>query len=254
MATNTRLVTVGNELLAGEVVDTNSPYLAERAFAAGYPVSAIEVVPDVVETIAAAIGRAVADSSASRIIVSGGVGPTHDDVTLEGVALGLQQPLELNPEVYARIEAGTQRMHDAGRLPSPEVSPAHRRMAMAAHGAVALDNPRGMASPFAHSVGEERWLFVLPGVPREFRTIVDDILMPQFFSDGEPMHSDTLEFQNIPESTLAPALQQVAQEFPDVAIGSYPHVETRELTIRARGHDPARIHAALERVNQLRPQ
>ena len=254
MASSTRLVTVGNELLAGDITDTNSPYLAQRAFKAGFPVTHIEVVADEVGAIAAAIKRAVADTTAARIVVSGGVGPTHDDVTLEGVAAGLDLPLELNAEVYNRIETTTARLHEAGRLPTAEVSPAHRRMAVAAAGATVLENPRGMASPFAHSVGEGRWLFVLPGVPREFRTVVDDVLIPHFFTGGTSLYSDEIQFQGIAESRFAPILEQVEHEFDDVSIGSYPHVETRELTIRARGKDPERLAEALARIKELAPR
>ena len=254
MSSSTRLITVGNELLAGDITDINSPYLAQRAFTAGFPVSVIEVVPDEVEAIAHAVVRAVADLKASRIVVSGGVGPTHDDVTLEGVAAGLNLPLELHPEVYSRIESTTARLHEAGRLPTADVSPAHRRMAVAAAGAKALDNPRGMASPFAHSVGDDRWLFVLPGVPREFRTVVDDVLMPSFFTGAAPLHSAEIRFEGIAESRFAPMLEQVEQEFADVSVGSYPHVETRDLTIRVRGADPQRLADALARIKELAPQ
>jgi len=248
------LVTVGNELLAGDINDINSPYLAQKAFSAGFPVSVIEVVPDDVEAIAQAVVRAVADTKTSRIVVSGGVGPTHDDVTLEGVAAGLGLPLELHPEVYRRIETTTARLHQAGRLPSAEVSPAHRRMAVAAAGATALDNPRGMASPFAHPIGDDRWLFVLPGVPREFRTVVDDVLMPNFFTGAAALHSAEMKFEGIAESRFAPLLEQVDHEFADVSIGSYPHVETRDLTIRVRGTDPQRLADALARIKELAPQ
>jgi molybdenum cofactor synthesis domain-containing protein len=254
VASNTRLVTVGNELLAGDITDINSPYVAQRAFTAGFPVSVIEVVPDDVEAIAQAVVRAVADLRASRIVVSGGVGPTHDDVTLEGVASGLGLPLELHDDVYSRIASTTARLHQAGRLPSAEVSPAHRRMAMAAAGAKALDNPRGLASPFAHSVGDDRWLFVLPGVPREFRTVVDDVLLPAFFIGAVALHSAEIRFEEIAESRLAPVLEQVEREFADVSIGSYPHTEPRELTIRARGTDPQRLAEALARIKELAPQ
>jgi molybdenum cofactor synthesis domain-containing protein len=254
VSNQTRLIAVGNELLAGDITDTNSPYLAKRAFGAGFPVTHIEVVPDDVGAIAAAVRRAVADESASRIVVSGGVGPTHDDVTLEGVAAGLDRPLELNPTVYERIAATTARLHEAGRLPTAEVSPAHRRMAVAAAGATVLDNPRGMASPFAHAVGDDRWLFVLPGVPREFRTVVDDVLIPGFFTGGVRLHSAEIKFHGIAESRLASILEQVESEFDDVSVGSYPHVETRELTIRVRGTDPRRLQSALDRIAELAPQ
>ena len=254
MSARTRLVTIGNELLNGEIQDENSPYLAARAFRAGFPVSTIEIVPDDREAIAGAVRRAAADLDASRVVVSGGVGPTHDDVTLEGVALGLGLELVLHPTVYSRIETTTIRLHEAGRLPSGEVTEAHRRMAMAGAGAIALENPRGMASPFAHDLGDQRWLFVLPGVPREFRTVVDDVLLPNYFSGGSPLHSAEILFSGVPESTLAATLRQVESEYPGVALGSYPHVETRELTIRARGTDPEKLAAALARVRQLGPQ
>src|ERR1700737_960179 len=87
------IIAVGDEVLSGHTQDTNSSYLASRAFAAGFPVRRIEVVADVISDVVAAVHRAVADEEVARIVVCGGIGPTPDDLTFEAVARALDRPL-----------------------------------------------------------------------------------------------------------------------------------------------------------------
>ena len=96
------ILVIGNEILSGKVIDTNSPFLCSELRALGVDVERIHVIPDVIETIA----QNVREMSQSHdfVFTSGGVGPTHDDLTMDGVALAFQQPLELNKSVAERIE------------------------------------------------------------------------------------------------------------------------------------------------------
>ncbi len=248
----TAIVMVGDEILSGHTQDTNSSLLARLAFAAGRPVAHIEVVADQPAAIIAAIRRAMDDAQISRIAVCGGIGPTPDDRTFQSVAEALDRPLELNPIAYANIEALAKRMHQAGWIPKPEVSEANRRCAIVPSGATVLINRRGMAPPLAIAIGDDRWLFVLPGIPREFSAIVEEELIPQYFVGGTAPVVRELHYRSVPESEMYEPMLALEQEFPDITVGSYPHVERRELVIRLRGHDSERVDAAVARLRAMR--
>jgi nicotinamide-nucleotide amidase len=248
----TAIVTVGDEILSGHTQDTNSSLLARAAFAAGRPVSRIEVVADQPAAIIAAIRRAIDDPEISRIAVCGGIGPTPDDRTFQAVADALGRPLELNPIAYGNIEALAVRMHAAGWIDKAEVSEANRRCAMVPVGSTVLTNRRGMAPPLAIEVGDDRWLFVLPGIPREFSTIVEEELIPRYFAGGTAPVVREVRYRSVPESEMSEPMLVLEAEFPDVTVGSYPQVERRELVIRLRGREADRVDAAVARLRSLR--
>src|SRR5450759_3652345 len=99
----TVIIAVGDEVLSGHTQDTNSFFLAQRAFAAGFPVRRIEVVADRIDDVVAAIHRGLADTGVTRIAVCGGIGPTPDDRTFEAVGRALDRPLEENELALAHI-------------------------------------------------------------------------------------------------------------------------------------------------------
>jgi molybdenum cofactor synthesis domain-containing protein len=248
----TAIVMVGDEILSGHTQDTNSSLLARLAFAAGRPVAHIEVVADDPPAIVAAIRRAIDTPEISRIAVCGGIGPTPDDRTFQAVADALGRPLELNPAAYANIEALAKRMHAAGWIDKPEVSEANRRCAIVPTGATILANRRGMAPPLAIDLGGDRWLFVLPGIPREFVTIVEEELIPRYFAGAAAPVVREVHYRSVPESEMYEPMLALAREFPDVTVGSYPHVEQRELVIRLKGQESARVDAAVALLRTLR--
>jgi nicotinamide-nucleotide amidase len=248
----TAIVTVGDEILSGHTQDTNSSFLARLAFAAGRPVAHIEVVADEPNAIIAAIRRAVDDPGITRIAVCGGIGPTPDDRTFQAVGDALGLPLELNPIAYGNIEAMARRMHAAGWIDEPVVSEANRRCAIVPVGATVLTNRRGMAPPLAISIGDDRYLFVLPGIPREFVTIVEEELIPGYFGGGVAPIVREVYYRSVPESEMSEPMLTLQTEFPDVTVGSYPQVEQRRLVIRLRGRDMARVDAAVARLRSMR--
>jgi molybdenum cofactor synthesis domain-containing protein len=248
----TTIVTVGDEILSGHTQDTNSSFLARLAFAAGRPVAHIEVVADEPKAIIAAIRRAVDDPEIARIAVCGGIGPTPDDRTFQAVGDALGLPLALNPIAYGNIEAMAQRMHAAGWIEEPVVSEANRRCAVVPVGATVLTNRRGMAPPLAISIGDDRYLFVLPGIPREFVTIVEEELIPGYFGGGVAPIVREVYYRSVPESEMSEPMLTLQAEFPDVTVGSYPQVEQRRLVIRLRGRDTARVDAAVARLRSMR--
>lgn len=249
------VIAVGDELLGGFTVDTNSAWLARRCRESGWPVRRIEVVGDGREEIGDAVRRATADAGTLRVMVCGGLGPTPDDLTLEAVADALHLPLQEDPIARAHVEAVIARLHRSGRLPSAALTAANRKMARVPLGATVLGNPVGMAPSICVPLsGEgERLLVLLPGVPRELRAIVDELVVPQLLGGREARAVVQLEYRNIPEAQFAPPMQQLGVEFPDVGVGSYPQETPRHLIIRLQGADPARVEAAAARLLELRP-
>jgi nicotinamide-nucleotide amidase len=247
----TVIIAVGDEVLSGHTQDTNSSFLASRAFAAGFPVRRIEVVADRLADVAGAIRLAADDPEVTRIAVCGGIGPTPDDRTFEAVAGALDRPLEENAVALAGITGMVARMHAAGWIAENVVSEGNRRCAMVPAGGIVLANRRGMAPPMAYDLGEERWLFILPGVPREFTTIVEEELIPRFFTGGTASLVTEVRYRGVPEAELYPSLRRLGEEFEDVAAGSYPQTEARQIIVRLRGLDAQRVRSAAQRMLQL---
>ncbi|MBV8194588.1 MAG: competence/damage-inducible protein A, partial [Candidatus Dormibacteraeota bacterium] len=128
---------------------------------------------------------------------------------------------------------------------------ANRRSAIVPAGATVLANRRGMAPAIRIHLGD-RDLFVLPGIPREFSTIVEEVLVPTFLLDGVAQTVMEVRYRSVPEAEMDSPMRQLAREFPDVIVGSYPQTELRELVIRVRGLDAARVAAAAARLRELR--
>ena len=110
----------------------------------------------------------------------------------------------------------------------------------------------GWRRPLAIDLGGDRWLFVLPGIPREFSTIVEEELIPTYFTGATAPVVREVHYRSVPESEMYQPMLVLEQEFPDVTVGSYPHVEKRELVIRLRGHETSRVDAAVARLRSLR--
>jgi nicotinamide-nucleotide amidase len=247
----TIIIAVGDEILSGHTQDTNSSYLAARAFAAGFPVRRIEVVADRREDVVEAIRRAMDDAGVTRIAVCGGIGPTPDDRTFEAVGVALHRALEENTDALANITAMVSRMHAAGWIAENVVSEGNRRCAMVPADGIVLANRRGMAPPMAYELAPDRWLFILPGVPREFTTIVEEELIPRFFGGGTASLVVEVRYRGVPEAELYTPMRRLGEEFADVTAGSYPQTEARQVIIRLRGLDRERVRAAARRMLEL---
>lgn len=247
------VIAVADEVLSGHTQDSNSRYIAQQLFAAGYPLRRIEVVGDRIPDIAHAVRAALGDPTVSRIIVSGGIGPTPDDLTFAAVAVALERPLEENQEALAAIRARVEHLHARGWLATAGVSEGNRRCAMVPQGGLVLRNRQGLAPPMAYPVGEGRWLFILPGVPRELTTVVAEELVPRFFAAGKMPTVLEVTYRGVPEAALFEALRAVAEEFPDVSVGSYPQPEGRRVVVRLIGGDSAHVQAAARRMAERQP-
>ena len=201
------IVTVGDELLSGQTVDTNAAWLGRELAGLGVPVVRRHTVGDEADEIR----RALTDAAAAGdlVLVTGGLGPTPDDLTRDVAAELSGRPLELDDEVLARLRA---RFRERGvdHVPAPNL-----RVAQVPRGATKLSNPVGTAPGLALAWGETL-LVLLPGVPRELKGIFAGDLVPflrSHFGDRLlPVHVRTWRTTGIPESILS---QEVAAALPD---------------------------------------
>jgi molybdenum cofactor synthesis domain-containing protein len=231
------LVVVGNEVLSAKVTDENGPWLAGRLRRLGLELRAIQTVRDRVEEIAEAVRRERARSG--WVITSGGVGPTHDDVTLEAVAEALGRPLERSDELARIIDAVHQRMFGE---PAPETA---LRMALVPAGTERLGDA-GYPTLVCDGV------VMLPGVPRFFRYQFDQ-LAPLLL--GVPFHLACV-YLRVGEEQIAAPLAEVARAHPDVELGSYPRFDEADhrvkLTVEAR--DAGAVDRALAALLRVLPE
>ncbi|MFB6120645.1 MAG: competence/damage-inducible protein A [Halobacteriaceae archaeon] len=225
------VVTVGDELLVGEVTNTNATWLCQRLAERGAAVRRVVTVPDDVADIAETV-RTLHDRY-DAVLVTGGLGPTHDDVTMAAVATAFDRDLAEHSDAVAWLDGDSGYDYDdltegTGHLPE---------------GARFLPNPEGVA-PGAVVEG----VYVLPGVPGEMKAMFDAVA-DEF--DGDVSHVETVEADE-PESALVDRIA-TAQERFDVTIGSYPGETVR---LKVRSTDPEAADAAAdwlrERVTRQR--
>jgi nicotinamide-nucleotide amidase len=205
---NAEVVAVGSELLAGQIANTNARVIAEALAGVGVPVTLQTAVGDDVARIEQVLRAALA--RADVIVVSGGLGPTHDDLTREGVAAATGRPLERRGALLAALQ---QRYTRTGRT----MSPSNRQQADAPAGAVSIENPAGTA-PGIFLEHEGRLIYVLPGVPGEMEAMLRSFVLPDLSArtGGAVLVSRTLLVAGIPESDLADRLAGVVG--PNVGI------------------------------------
>lgn len=203
MAKTAGIIVVGNEILSGKVVDTNSPYMCQELRALGVDVRRIVVVPDDIEVIARDV--VALTQTVDYVFTTGGVGPTHDDVTIEAIAHGLQRRLVIHPEMEALLQKHWTERPLAVR----------QKMATVPEGAQLLMEP-DLPIPVLHVAN----VYIFPGIPSLFRRKFDSI--KERFRDL-PYHM-RLVYVNARESDFAHLLEQVLQEFSELMLGSYPEV------------------------------
>jgi molybdenum cofactor synthesis domain-containing protein len=234
MAKTAGILVIGNEILSGKVVDTNSPYLCQELHTLGVDVQRICVVPDDIDVIARDV--AVLSRSFDHVFTTGGVGPTHDDVTIEAVAKGLQRRVVVHPELEALLD-----QHWVERPPA-----ARTKMASVPEGAALLMEP---SLPIPVLLVQNVYIF--PGIPQLFRRKFDSI--KDRFQDA-PYHGRRV-YLTARESDFSHLLDTLMEEFPDLMLGSYPEVGNPEyrvkLTLESKDQDY--LTQAYERLLALLP-
>jgi len=243
-------VAIGDELVGGFTLDTNSHWLAERLRLLGFPLKRITAIRDRPHEIVEQVRRELGDEEVTHVFCSGGLGPTPDDRTFAALAEALGRELVVWEETRARIERRVERMHAAGLLDSPVVTEGNLRMArIPAEPAHVFKNRRGMAPGVVYAASGKQ-IFVLPGVPLELMSIFTEELEPQFLSAGSAATVRELRYTFAVEARFYPLMKELEQTYPDVSVGSYPNFETKELVIRCLGADPKRVDAVIDLVRR----
>jgi len=248
-APSVEIVSAGNEVLSGDVLDTNSNRLCALVTGLGGAVRRTVMLRDEPEAIAREIAGAVERESA-LVFTVGGLGPTSDDRTLAGVALGLGVPLELHPEAERMVREKYAEFHARGFVPFAEMNDARRKMALLPAGARPIVNPIGGAPAVLSGTGDTA-IVSLPGVPEELVAIVDQSLDDLFARVFGAAHYEerALVVAIQDESAIATALRRAELDHPDVYVKSRAKVlgSTRviRITLSARDSSAAAVDGLL---------
>ena len=229
------LLVIGDEILSGRTKDKNIGYIAEYLTNIGIDLKEVRVVPDEMEEIVEAVNRLRARYT--YLFTTGGIGPTHDDITADAISQALGIPLYEDPRIIAGM---------LERLKPEDLNEARRRMARIPVGAEHVVNPISKVPGF-----KIENVIVMAGVPSIMQAMMDDVA-PRL-TTGARMMMETVEATGIPEGTYATALSEIAKAHPDTIIGSYPqfHEGRFRNQIVVRSKDGAALQAALGAVDAM---
>jgi molybdenum cofactor synthesis domain-containing protein len=216
------IICVGNELLIGKVLNTNAQFISKRATTLGATVRRITVIADNVNEIANATSEAL-QRKPRFIITTGGLGPTFDDKTLEGIAKALNRKLKINPEALRMVKEKYETYTRKNKAETIELTPPRTKMATIPERTEPIPNPVGTA-PAVRANLEETVLIALPGVPKEMEAIFEASVAPLLgeAASGIVFHEKSIYADNVMESTLAPLIDRVMNANAGVYIKSHP--------------------------------
>ena len=233
------MLVIGDEILSGRTRDANMHHLANVLTERGIDLKEVRVVSDDPDAITDAV-KALSQAY-DHLFTSGGIGPTHDDITADHVARAFDTPIDVRDDARALLEAHYQKSGQS-------LNEARLRMARIPDGATLIDNPVSIAPGF--TLGN---VHVMAGVPRIFEAMLESVL-PKL-TGGSPVLSQTLQIMR-PEGDIAGPLADLAARYPDLSMGSYPF--QREGAFGAhvvlRGTDPERLDAAMAELRKAFPE
>ena len=229
------LLVIGNEVLSGRTRDANIQFLATGLGALGIPLREVRVIPDVPETIIASVNEV--RRKFDYVFTTGGIGPTHDDITSECVAAAFAVPWEPHPVAWPRMQAS----YKPG-----DFNTARQRMATMPRGAALIENSISVAPGF-----QMENVYVMAGVPRVMQSMFE-WLAPRL-PGGAKIEMRSVHVIGLPEGIIAEGLSAIQQRYPDLDIGSYPFYRAsgNGVALVAKGPDAAEAEKAIAEVTQL---
>ncbi len=259
MDQSVEIICVGNELLIGKTLNTNAQWLAKRITTLGLTTRRITVIGDDIDEISNAIKEAI-QRNPSFLITTGGLGPTFDDKTLEGLAKALERGIEINQEALKMVKEKYLSYVQEGRIEMAELTPPRVKMAKLPEGAIPLFNPVGTA-PAVVMEHEDVTIIALPGVPSEMKSIFDESVASVLkqAAHGVTFFETSIESTKVVESEMAPLIDKVMHNNPYVYIKSHPkgaervpHIEFH-LSTTAKDSTTARkrVSKALLQLSEL---
>jgi molybdenum cofactor synthesis domain-containing protein len=234
------VLVIGDEILSGRTQDGNSHYIAKYLADIGIDLREIRVVPDVEEEIVAAVNALRARYR--YVFTTGGIGPTHDDITADAIARAFGVGIEEDPRAIAML---------LERIRPDQLNEARRRMARIPLGAELIENTISKAPGFMIDN-----VIVMAGVPMIMQCMLDAIAPT--LATGEHVLVEAIEADSVPEGRYAKQLAALAEAYPQVSMGSYPHFSSQgvrnQIVLRSREAAPlaAAKEAVLGMVAQLR--
>ncbi|NIN68262.1 MAG: competence/damage-inducible protein A [Anaerolineae bacterium] len=248
------IIAVGNELLLGDVLDTNTNWLCKRITGVGGLVSRAGMVRDEHHAIVTEI-RAALERGPQLIFTTGGLGPTGDDITLQAVAEATARPLHLDPEARSMVEARYEDLADKGYVEDAILTKAREKMAYLPEGAIPAANPVGAAPAVILKI-DDSTLISLPGVPEELKGIYEETLQPTLkaiFGDSYYQEKAIVAHCG-DESMLAPVLKEVVEAHPHVYVKSRarrfgPEVKIL-ITLSSAGEDGDEVDRKIDRASE----
>lgn len=230
------MLVIGDEILSGRTRDTNTNYIATELTARGIRLMEARVVADDQPAIIAAVNAL--RGAWDHVFTSGGIGPTHDDITSDAIAAAFGVPITHRADAMDLLTAHYER----SGLPFNE---ARQRMARIPDGAILIENPVSTAPGF--SLGN---VHVMAGVPKIFEAMVAGVLPT--LTGGDPLLSQSIRV-NRGEGEVAGQFGALAAEYPDLTMGSYPFTVNGAFgtNLVIRGTDPVRLNAAMARLEAL---
>lgn len=227
------IVVVGNEILSGKVQDTNAYFAARELRRIGVALKRICVVPDELEAIANEVNRCA--QGFEFVLTSGGVGPTHDDITIEGVARAFRRRVIVHPELEALVREFFQERLEIGM-----------KMAEVPEGSVLI-----AAGDVRFPTIQLENVFILPGIPQIFEKKLT-ALLGRFTTDPYYLH---VIYTSAGEGTIAHYLNGCLKEFPDLLLGSYPRIgdDRYRVKLTLESKDREYLEAAFRRLIELLP-
>ncbi|MCH2249830.1 MAG: molybdopterin-binding protein [Cognatishimia sp.] len=229
------MLVIGDEILSGRTRDANMHYLAGQLTERGIDLKEVRIVGDEAAEITGA--AKVLSERYDHVFTSGGIGPTHDDITADCIAAAFDAPIDVRADARALLADFYEK---SGR----ELNAARLRMARIPDGAALIDNPVSVAPGFSlHNV------HVMAGVPSVFKAMVASVLPT--LTGGAPLLSDTLRVVKR-EGDIAGPLGVLAEQFDDLSFGSYPFQQDGiyGANLVVRGTDESRLNAAMDALRE----
>jgi nicotinamide-nucleotide amidase len=247
MTVDLEIICIGNELLIGKVKDTNAHYIAKQATKLGANVKRVTVIQDTIQEISSSVCGAIARKP-QIIITTGGLGPTFDDKTLQGIAKAFSRKLEINSEALEMVKQKCLEYAKKHQLSMEiELTPPRVKMATLPQNTQVVNNPVGTA-PGVRVEGQGTILFALPGVPVEMEAIFNETIAPLIRQAvGSIVFCERSIFaENIMESRLAPLIDKVMNDNDEVYVKSHPmrtenkpHIELHLVIVARQEQKPA---------------
>ena len=213
---------IGNEILIGKTLDSNSNWMAKRIARYGHRLRRITTVEDELNIISNAL-QGILKRKPDIIITSGGLGPTFDDMTLEGIAMGLNRKLGLNKHALSSIKKVYKHAYDKGILKLEGMTKEREKMAYLPQGSTPLPNTIGTA-PGVKISEEDTQIFILPGVPTELKSMFRNIITPILKDKQGRFIEKGFVFSGIGESQIAPYTGDLEKKYPKLWIKTHPKI------------------------------